>query len=270
VLTTSCNGFKIGTATHGAVENVVFTNSVICSEDTPINARVIGGINLEMVDGGRIDGISVSNIRMQNTRTPIFVRLGQRTPSAQTSLRNVRIDSLEASGALVTSSITGVPGLRVSDITISNSRIRTTEGGQAGWSKAPVPEVASQYPEARMFGRLPSYGMYIRHADRIRMHNVEFEADQPDARPAVSCDDVTGLLISGLEATASVGDAPLVALHNTKDAVLSGSRIPAASRVFVQVSGPESTEIAVSGCTTHPSQQPITYTQGAQAPRIAE
>jgi polygalacturonase len=102
-LTTSCNGFKIGTATEGAFENIVFSNSVIYSDLVPMNARVIGGISIEMVDGGSIDGLVVSNIRMQNVRAPIFVRLGERNRKPGTFLRNILIENLDATGAIVTS-----------------------------------------------------------------------------------------------------------------------------------------------------------------------
>lgn len=271
VLSTSCNGFKIGTATRGAVENIVFTNSIIYTDSKfPINARVIGGINIEMVDGGSVDGISVSNIRMENTRTPVFVRLGQRTPGPHSFLRNVRIDGIDASGALVTSSITGVPGLRVSDVTISNSRIRTEEGGKSEWARRSIPEMETRYPESRMFGRLPAYGMYIRHADRIRLQNVELVADKPDARPAVVCDDVADLLLSGLETTAPAGSAPLVALQNTRHAFVSGSRVPQASEVFVHVSGRDSQNIAVAGNALNPSQKETVYSDAATAPAGAQ
>jgi len=112
VLTTCCNGFKIGTATHGVVENIIFSNSVIYNDAAaPLNERATSGIALEMVDGGMLDGVTISNIRMQNARTPIFIRLGKRTLGAGSYLRNVMISGVNATGAIVTSSITGVPGM---------------------------------------------------------------------------------------------------------------------------------------------------------------
>ena len=37
VITTSCNSFKLGTATHGAFENIVFSNSVLYADaDSPM------------------------------------------------------------------------------------------------------------------------------------------------------------------------------------------------------------------------------------------
>jgi polygalacturonase len=190
VIATSCNSFKLGTASHGAFENIVFSNSVLYADaDSPLYTCSSGGICIEAVDGGSIDGVVVSNIRMQNVRAPIFVRLGERNKKEGTFLRNVLIEGVDAAGAIVSSSITGVPGLRPTDITVCNCRIRTVERGQAAWVHRDIPEVADKYPEARMFGRLPSYGFFVRHADRVRLRDVQCITDPgpcfpPRAPPA--------------------------------------------------------------------------------------
>jgi hypothetical protein len=48
-----------------------------------------------------------------------------------------------------------------------------------------------------MFGALPSFGLYVRHA-RVTLRNVELPAVQPDVRPALVADDVTELHVAGL------------------------------------------------------------------------
>ena len=126
---------RLGTSTHGAMRDIVFTNSVIHSNDEPISERVIAGLAIEMVDGGTLDRVLVSNISMRNVRTPIFVRLGTRKESAETHLRDVSISGICAVGALVTSSITGVPGHPVEDISISDVRISSAE---QGWTRGPI------------------------------------------------------------------------------------------------------------------------------------
>ena len=262
-LTTSCNGFKIGTATEGAFENIAFSNSVIYSNVSPVNARVIGGINIEMVDGGNINGIVVSNIRMQNVRAPIFVRLGERNKNSGTFLRNVLIDGVDAEGAIVASSITGVPGLRPSDITVSNCRFRTVAQGLADWAHPDIPEVANKYPESRMMGHLPAYGFYIRHADRVRLRNVEYIADKPDARPAIVCDDVDDVILAGLDLSSPTGDAPLIDLTNTRRAFLTGIRAPAECQVFTQIRGAGSSGIALVGNSLAPRQKAVSFADGA-------
>jgi len=264
VIASSCNSFKLGTASHGSFENIVFSNSVLYADaDSPLYTRSSAGICIEAVDGGSVDGITVSNIRMQNVRAPIFVRLGERRKKEGTFLRNVLIEGIDAAGAIVSSSITGVPGLRPTDITVSNCRIRTVEQGQAAWVHREIPEVADKYPEARMMGRLPSYGFYVRHADRVRLRNIECITDQADARPAIVCDDVSDVILSGLDLSAPVGGTPLFDLRNTRRAFLTGMRSPAGLQVFAQVSGEVSAGISLSGNSLDAGQQAATYTNGA-------
>lgn len=264
VISTECNAFKMGTATHGAFENIVFSNSVIYNEDnSPLNERVISGICVEMVDGGCVDGVTVSNIRMKNVRTPIFVRMGNRTVRSGSFLRNVLIEGVDAAGAVLTNSITGAGGLRPSDITISHCRLRTVEEGKADWTNRAIPEVSSKYPEARMMGRLPAYGFYIRHADRVRLRDLELITDKPDERPAVVCDDVEDAIFSGLDLSCPTGSAPLFDLRDTRRTFLTGMRAPAKASVFVQVSGSTSSEIALAANSIGHDQQAASFSGGA-------
>lgn len=263
-LTTSCNGFKIGTSSAGAFENIVFSNSVIYADTgSPLNTRVIGGISIEVVDGGSVDGVVVSKIRMENVRAPFFVRLGERSKKEGTFLRNVLIEGVDATGAIITSSITGVPGLRPSDITVSNCRIRTMEQGQEEWIRREIPEVTNQYPEAWMMGRLPAYGFFVRHADRVRLRNVECITDKPDARPAIVCDDAEDLIFAGLELSAPSGDAALIELRNTRRAFLTGMRMPSGTKVLARVSGAHSSSISLLGNSLENGQLAAVCTDGA-------
>ncbi|QEE27992.1 glycoside hydrolase family 28 protein [Terriglobus albidus] len=234
VITTSCNGFKIGTGTQGRFENIVFTNSVIYNDATsPLNARVIGGVCVEMVDGGIIDGVTVSDVRMANVRTPVFVRLATRKRSGATALSNVSIRGIDASGALLTSSITGLPETRVADVTISDCSFRTTEDSRGAQI---VPELPSDYPEPRMFGRLPAYGLYVRHTDRLRVRNVEFISSVTTERPAVICDDVEDAILDGIEATPS-SVSPLIQVQDARKLFLTRTRLKEPGHTLLLTSG---------------------------------
>jgi len=264
VVSSASNGFKMGTATRGAFENIVFSNSVIYGDNgSPMMNRVIGGINIETVDGGSVDGVLVSNIRMQNVRAPIFVRLGRRSPGKDTFVRNVLIEGVDAEGAIVTSSITGVPGLRPTDVTVSNCRLRTVAAGPADWAHRDIPEVIDQYPESWMMGRLPAYGFYMRHADRVRLRNVEIITDKPDGRPAIVCDDVNDLILGGLELSKPEGDAPLLDLRNTRRAFINGMRSPEGNTTFAQVSGASSSGIALLGNLLNPGEKAVRLADAA-------
>ncbi len=275
VLTGCCNGFKMGTATKGAFENITFANSVIYNEDVPLNHRIIAGVAIEMVDGGSVDGIVISNIRMQNTRTPIFVRLGNRSgnpPSGPKpgALRGVMIDNIDATGAILTSSVTGLPGHDVEDVTISNIRIDTVEGGELEWVTREVPERPAAYPEANMFGRLPSYGFYCRHVRGVRFRDVRIETREPDARPLLLCEDVKDLNVAGLAGSAPDSQEPLVVLRNVRRAFIQGCSAPQHLSTFLSVEGKESSDISLIGSNLRGSSAAARTVDGAPQSSISQ
>jgi hypothetical protein len=49
-----------------------------------------------------------------------------------------------------------------------------------------------------MFGVLPAYGIYARHVQGLTSTNVRLELAGADARPALMCDDVADLEVSGM------------------------------------------------------------------------
>lgn len=249
VLSCCCNGLKFGTATRGAFENVAFTNSVIFNEAVDYKARVISGIALEMVDGGSLEGVVISNIGMQRVRTPIFIRRGNRRPRADGTagtLKGIRIENIHATGSILTSSVTGLPGFDVEDVTLSGIRIDSDEGGPAEWAGLSIPEKERSYPEARMFGRLPSYGLYCRHVKGLRIHDLEVTATPKEARPAVFCEDVKDLEISGLKSATVAGDQPVVKLVDARRAWLRNCWAPAQAKVFLEVHGAKSEQVVLS------------------------
>ena len=240
VLTCCCNGLKFGTATRGGFENVTFTNSVIYNEDVPLPARVISGIALEMVDGGWLEGVTISNIRMQRVRTPVFIRRGIRHARADGTpgtLRGVMIENVHATGSILTSSVTGLPGFEVEDITLSNIRIDSEENGSADWVKREIPEVPKAYPEARMFGRLPASALYCRHVKGLRLRHFEVHAAAAEARPALVCDDVQNLDVQGFRAVPAPPAQPLVKLVQTRQAFVHACTAPPGSRSFLELRG---------------------------------
>jgi hypothetical protein len=242
VLTCCCNGLKFGTATRGVFENVTFSNSVIYNDAaSEYRARVISGVAVEMVDGGRLEGVVVSNIRMQNVRTPIFIRRGNRgagqavpTPGV---LRGVMIENVHATGAILTNSITGIPGFDVEDVTLSNIRIDSEEAGPAEWVSRAIPEQIKSYPEARMFGRLPAYGFYCRHVSGLRLRDVVLGAAKGEARPALLFDDVKDAEVAGLRVAPVASGQPVVKLIASRDVALRNCAAPAGARAFLLAEG---------------------------------
>ena len=260
-LTSCCNGFKFGTRTYSGCENIVFSNSTIHNTaESQLKERVIAGIALEMVDGGWLENVVITGIAMQRTRTPIFLRLGARTPArpgVQSRMRGVMISDVYATEAVLTNSITGIPGMPVEDVTLSNIDLQTVEPGKQEWTERAIPEKPRDYPEARMLGRLPAYGMYVRHAIGVRMHSVTFKSLPTEQRPAIVCDDVTSLEIAGLRVPAQGNASPVIDLRSTKDAWIRDSRAPMDAASLVHVTGEESAQIVISSCDLQRAAQPV-------------
>jgi len=257
-MTGCCNGFKVGTRTEGAFENIVFSNSVIYNDDVDLNSRIISGICLEIVDGGSAEGVVISGIRMQRTRTPIFLRLGDRSRhhSKQIgTLSSISITDVLATDAVLTSSIAGIPGHDVEDVTISNVQVTTLDETKAEWLDKPVPEEVGAYPEARMFGRLPAYGLYARHVRGLRLLDLSFASKAIQQTPAVACDDVKDVEISALRANAPSKGSSVVSFVDVQDAWVRNVRIQEPIRSFLIASGSRSSNILISHCDMRKANQ---------------
>ena len=77
--------------------------------------------------------------------------------------------------------ITGMEGTPIKNVSLSNIRIQYRGGGKK--VTTPYREQGTNYPEPRWAGPTPAYGLYARHVDGLKMHNVEFELLRPDERP---------------------------------------------------------------------------------------
>ena len=249
ILTGCCNGFKFGTPTFGGFENITFSNSVIYNDDVSLPSRVIAGIQLSAVDGGWVDGVVISGIQMRRVRSPICIRRGTRhtdNVTPQNGLRGVVINGLHATDAVLTSSITGLPGLHVEDVRLSDIRIATVMPGKPEWVANPVLEVAPDYPQSRMFGWLPASGLYVRHVRGLCMRNVSFSAPAEEWRPTLLFDDVQDLRCDSLQSTPTSKGEPMVQMENVNGAWLSQTKAPKGSRALLKLKSSE--EILVSGC----------------------
>jgi hypothetical protein len=131
-----------------------------------------------------------------------------------------------------------------------------------------VPEQAAYYPEARMFGRIPASGLYVRHANRIRLCNLRLKVEAPDARPAVARDDAHDLDISGLRPRPPKPDRSSLCM-GAGDVFVHGSKAPQDTQTFLQVSGASSTGIVLSGNDLSRAAQPVVFKDGAVAASVS-
>ena len=192
--------------------------------------RGLAGIALEIVDGGRMENVSVSNVDIEGVSVPIFLRLGNRarpyvsgaTPGVGT-FRNVRLTNITAKGTSeIGCSITGLRGHEIEDVTLTNIRLGFDGGGTLEDTRREISEREKSYPESTMFGTLPAWGFYCRHVRGLKFVNVQLETTEPDLRHAMMFDDVEDVQITGLEAGFSPGAAAMVRMVNVRRAKIGG------------------------------------------------
>jgi polygalacturonase len=236
VVSSHCNAIKFGTESCGGFRNVTVTNCAI-SSPTATKAiygtdRGIGGVALELVDGGTLENVAVSNLTIDGVSTPIFLRLGNRArPIAKDmpkpgvgTCRNVVLSNIVATRASqIGCSITGIPGHPVENVQLSNIQITFEGGGTRKQAETKVSEKEDAYPESSMFGTLPAFGFYCRHVSGLKLSDVRLETVRPDLRPAVICEDARGMMIDGLAVRPAANAAAAVRLIRSAGAVVRNS-----------------------------------------------
>jgi polygalacturonase len=205
------SALKLGTASLGGFKNITIKNIKIF--DTYRSA-----IALESVDGGFIENIHITSIVAKNTGNALFIRLGHRSGIKPGIIKNVYIGNLKVEIPLarpdinydirvyeagnynpLPASIVGISGNYIENITLENVEI--THPGRASKGQAyfplnrlsQLPEKVKNYPEFSMFGELPAWAFYVRHAKDIHFKNVKLLLKDDEFRPALVFDDVTGI-----------------------------------------------------------------------------
>ena len=243
----SASALKFGTSSHSGFRNVRVRNLQI--QDTYRSA-----IALEIVDGGFMENIEVSDIQAKNTGNALFIRLGRRNQDKPPgAIRDIRIHDVTVEiptgrpdagyafeGPAVTephnlhpASITGLPGYPVRQVYIENILIRSGGGGRRERACIPpdslqlVPERPADYPEFSMFGELPAWGLYVRHAEQLHLKNIRLECLNGDFRPAFVFDDVKGLILRRVRVGAG-GGMPAMILREVEGLALKNVHLPGA------------------------------------------
>ena len=218
------------------------------------------GIALKIVDGGVMENVNISQVRMTTTNNPIFIRLGHRNAKGPVgSIKGVTISDVTTGipnrarsemnkfprywrhlcTTLITGSITGLPGHPVRDVTLKN--IAITYGGIGDAPKPghlllknleSVPECAENYPESKMFGVLPAWGLYCRHAERLVFENVTLRVTGRDYRAAAVFDDVSKLMLDRFNVL-SAGNEPVIVLNNVERASCNTRFTPCIRKLLV-------------------------------------
>ena len=208
VVSSHCNAIKLGTETNGGFRNINISNIVVkpsYDQQEKFFGQWIGSsaISLEIVDGGRMENVSVSNVSVEGTEAPIFIRLGNRARGYLLggkdfdslipidhvgTIDGIRLDNIQIRHAgSMGCSISGLPGHPVENVSLSRISIHH----KGGVSASDLPKIEESikdekdkdYPESTMWGNLPAKGFFVRHARNIQFSDVSVQTEEADVRP---------------------------------------------------------------------------------------
>lgn len=244
-LRTSASAIKFGTASHHGFRRVRI-------EDIEVRDTFRTAIALETVDGGVLEDIEVRRVKAVHSGGAFFLRIGQRNSAKPPGiLRRVLLEDFDvevASGKpdagyphdgplpqvpmnVLPSSIVGLSDRAIEDVTLRNIRITYPGGADRQRAEMPlsrlaeIPECRTDYPEFSMFGELPAWALFVRHATNLRLDNVEVRLATADFRSAVVVDQSREITMQNV-IVGENGGSPAIALSKCADVVTSALRLP--------------------------------------------
>jgi polygalacturonase len=255
----------------GRFENISFSNLVMQDVTGPISIGVgpVGRRNrsatqpsTQPIDltieepgtrGDRVPGI-VRNISFSNIRATVTSNPSQLQLTVVTSGYNVG----EIRSCIV---LNGVKPAYLENISFDNVHITYGGGGTAEDAAIRnVPQLAGEYFE---LGRIPAYGMFARGVRGLTMNNVRFQVEEPDLRPALILDHVEDAAIAGLNAQGNPRGESVLRFIESKQALLSATRVLTPAAAFLRVEGASSGGIIIDGGDLSKAATPLAFADGA-------
>lgn len=266
----------------GTAENITVSNCLIYDTyGCPIKLR--GG------EGPRLENISFSNIVMKNVTGPISISLGPRNrrpdadPNAPLAtegiVRNISFRGIHATVTVpvplpdvaFTSGynpgeikscigLSGVGGV-IENITFDDVHVTFPGGGTAEeGALRDIPKVVGEYYAAGVF---PAYALYARNVRGLTLNNVRFDVAGAELRPAVVFDHVDDASVNGLTLQADPKAESVMRFIDSRDVLLSATRVVKPGPVFLSVEGAASSGITIDGGDISKAAKPVSLAAGA-------
>lgn len=112
-----------------------------------------------------------------------------------------------------------------------------------------------------MFGSLPAYGLYARHARGLTLEAVSTDFRSVDHRSSLVCDRVENLRIVGWQARTLPDSDPVIRLRDVRGADLVGLSAGPGTPVFLRVDGATSV-VVLQGCDLSRAREPLSFAPG--------
>jgi hypothetical protein len=255
-LTTRWCAIRIGCESFGATRRLTMRDCTFTDCQ--------GGIKIESSGGQTHEALSFSNIEMTKVCQPIMVLASRfafskhhqtrRPPIGH--IRNVRFDHIKAvvgDGGILRSksgweapykrycsAVVSGPGSRIEDISFSDIDITFPGGGTAEQaSRLDVGELLEAFEYLKWAvpfdGELPASALYLRHVKGVRLENVRYAVEKPDARAFIAGDDVQSLTLQGVVGRAPAPVPGLAKLADAKDVTEKDCRVDCGMSVPVLI-----------------------------------
>ena len=277
-----CNALKMGTESGGGFIDISISN---CTVFSPTNShkfygslRGMSGIALEIVDGGRLENVSVTDVKISGVDTPMFLRLGDRgrtygraeKPAVGTFhnvlLKNITAEKCSSRGCV----IAGLPGHPSEDVLLQNISLGFEGGGTLADTERSISEQPDAYPDAWRFGTLPAYGFFCRHVKNLRFDNVKLRTEAADQRHALILDDAENAALRGLDVAGWPGGKALLRFVQAHDVTISGCAVHEPADLLLQLEGEKTKNILLEKSDVQSVKKISTAAPGVPADAFAQ
>ena len=279
----------------GTAENIVVSNCVL--------AGVLGcPIKFQGGPGSTFQNMSFSNLIFQDVTGPIHISISspagmtapaepQEPPPAQPAqpvrregpaiVRNISFSNIhgnvltvarpktdyflgrghgdgEAFSAIV---LNCVGSAVMENISLSDVHLTFGGGGNREFgANRNVPQRAGEYFS---LGPIPAYGVYARGVKGLTLDNVRLQVASKELRPAIVFERVTDAALSGVSAEGNIEAESVLRFVDSKDVLLTASRVPTPAGVFLRVEGPDNADIVIDGGDLSKAAKPLSFAAGA-------
>jgi hypothetical protein len=277
----------------GQCENITISNCVIYDTFGSV-VKMAGRAN------SRYENITFANLIMKNVTGPITIGLqsARRTqsnvpqpgsgapPPVKGIVRNIVFNGIRATVAAegqqfadmhweqsyregerrTCITLNGVGDDVLENISLTDVHVIYEGGGTAAEAAIrDVPQIAGEYFE---MGARPAYGLFARNVRGLTLQNVRLEVTKPDLRPAVVFDHVTDATVNGLAVQGNPEAESALRLIESKDVLLSATRLLTPAAVFLRVEGAANEGIMIDGGDIRKAARPLEVARGAKAEAV--
>jgi hypothetical protein len=221
-------GIRIGLLSMGDFENVAVSNCVFRDISD-------AGLKIQMCEGGTMQNLVFGNLVMQNVPRPVFMtfnrwRMGVDTPQETPPMKamrdmqfsHIRVDNSALKDVPCGIVLSGVPGHYIENIAFDDISLTLPGGGTREQAAChDLPAFVDRRPEFGVLGdTIPFAGVYARQVRDVRLSNLRITADREEARPAIVCEDVRELSVTGLRLSSAFSASETIRLHAVQKATV--------------------------------------------------